>query len=71
MLNDHKRMSEVMREAAMCFITKYSFYASTGVALRKKVVSELMPETYEELVKKYEEGLEREKAKIRAKYQLK
>ena len=30
-----------------------------------------MPETYEELVKKYEERLEREKAKIRAKYQLK
>ena len=71
MLNDHKRMSEVMREAAMCFITKYSFYASMGVALRKKVVSELMPDTYEELVKKYDERLESEKAKIRAKYQLK
>lgn len=67
-LNDPKRLSEVMREAARSFLTKYSFYASMGVALRKKVVRELMPETYEELVKKYEEKLGNAVEKIRAKY---
>ena len=68
LLNDKKRMSEVTREAAREFVTKYSYYVSLG-AVRKKVVSELMPETYDELVKKYEEKLEKEKAKIRAKYE--
>ena len=69
LLNDKKRMSEVTREAAKEFVTKYSYYVSMGAALRKKVVSELMPEAYDELVKKYEEKLEKEKAKIRAKYE--
>lgn len=68
MLNDQERMSEVTREAAREFITKYSFYASMGVALRKKVVSELMPEAYEEMVKKYDEKLEKAVGKIREKY---
>ncbi len=71
MLNDHKRFSEVMREAAKEFIKKYSIYSydSMGVALRKNVVCELMPEAYDELVKKYEEKLEKAIEKVKMKYQ--